>query len=114
MKKTNFNTRCELPDGKIVFCHMIEPTLRIAKTLSQNCLQELYLNVTDNSNKSFKSSDKECQKKVEDFIAKKDGIIYPVFRKILENSLKIDTGSSDDTVTIINPKLHPIEDYYYD
>lgn len=89
---------------------MVEPTLRIAKTLSQNCLQELYLNVTDNSNKSFKSSDKECQKKVEDFIAKKDGIIYPVFRKILENSL----NSSDDTVKIIDPKLHTIEDYYYD
>ncbi|MCC8370849.1 MAG: hypothetical protein LN566_05915 [Rickettsia endosymbiont of Stiretrus anchorago] len=112
MKKINFNTRCELPNGKIIFCHMVEPTLRIAKTLSQNCLQELYLNVTDNSNKSFKSSDKECQRKVEDFIAKKDGIIYPVFRKILENSL--DTSSSEDTVKIIDPKLHPIEDYYYD
>lgn len=111
MKKTNFNTRCELPDGKIVFCHMVEPTLRITKTLSQNCLQELYLNVTDNSNKS---SDKECQRKVKDFIAEKDGIIYPVFRKILENSLQIDTRSSDDTVTIIDPKLHTIEDYYYD
>ncbi|HJD62031.1 MAG TPA: hypothetical protein LFW14_00195 [Rickettsia endosymbiont of Degeeriella rufa] len=45
---------------------------------------------------------------------KKDGIIYPIFRKILENSLQIDTSSSDDTVTIIDPKLHPIEDYYYD